>query len=591
MKRAWEKAGKLVLLLNLTWMMLFAGLSTASAASNPAAVLRIGWTTEPDSLSPFITYEDATTELFLLAYDPLVAIGDNYQPVPRLAKSWTLSKDKLTWTFHLRKDVKWQDGVPFTSADVKYTYDTLMKTKLGLYADFENDIKSVTTPDKYTVVMKTVLPKANMLQITTPILPKHIWEKVKTADLSKWPDSQPIGTGAYQLTSWKKGQYVTLVANKHYFLGKPKVNKIIYQLFANNATMAQALKVGEIDAAIGVNEDYYKKLSKTKGLNVVAAPDRGFTELAFNSWQSKQSKGNPLMLNTAIRHAIEYAVNKQSIIDVAYSGLGQPGSTIVPGNYQFWHWQPSASELRTYDPAKANQVLDAAGFKKKTADGVREDAQGHKLEFSLLVRSQSTEEVKDGSLIKDMLKKVGIKVDVQAVDDGTLNDHIYKGANFDMFIWGWNTDLDPTTILAVLSSHQIGNLSDSYYSNKQYDALLNQEQTAINPKARQAIVWNMQKIAYQELPYLILSYGNTVQAVRTDKFTGWAPIQGAYFFGFNNNNYLRVEPISAASSPAASSSGKSSTTVIVLVIAGIVVVLGAIVFIRRSRKKGDFDEQ
>ena len=157
-------------------------------------ILNIGWTSEPDSISPFIAYSISATEIFKLIYDPLVAFDNDVKPVGRLAKDWSVSDDRLTWTFHLQEGVKWHDGEPFTSADVKYTYETLQESGLGLYAGYLDGITSIETPDDLTVVMKTDKPKANMLQSTTPILPKHIWEDVSMEDLETWPNDAPVGT-------------------------------------------------------------------------------------------------------------------------------------------------------------------------------------------------------------------------------------------------------------------------------------------------------------------------------------------------------------------------------------------------------------
>ncbi|WML48454.1 ABC transporter substrate-binding protein [Neobacillus sp. PS3-34] len=537
-----KKGISFLCIISIILFMFFSPLVNNRAEASSPSSLRVGWTTEPDSLSPFISNRVSTFELHLLIYDSLVAFDNHLKPEGRLAESWNVSDDNLTWTFKLKKGVKWHDGVPFTSQDVKYSYETLLKAEMGMYSDFLKGITSIETPDDYTVVIKTDKPKANMLYVTAPILPKHIWEKVKFDDLKTWPNEKPIGTGAFKFVEWKKGEYVKLEANKDYFLGTPKVNELIYPLYANNDTMVQSLKIGEIDAAININANQVKLLGAEKNMKVLSNPTNSFTNIGINSSKDKASKGNPLLLNTSIKQAMEYAIDKQKIIDVAYSGQGKAGTTIVPTFLKDWHNELSADKVRSFDANKAKAILDDAGFKDQNGDGIREDKNGKPLEFRLYTRSKSAEEVKAGQMVHSMLNDVGIETKVETMDDGVLGDKIADKGNYDLFIWGWTTDIDPTTILSIVSTDQIGNLSETYYSNSKYDELLAEQATTIDFKKRQSMVYEMQDILAEDLPYIILMEENAIQAVRTDKWKGWTPVQGAYFMTANNYNYLHVEP-------------------------------------------------
>ncbi len=505
-------------------------------------VMRVGWGVEPDSLSPYIAYTQPAAEIFNLIYDSLVTFDDKLQPAPNLATEWKLSADQLTWTFTLRKGVKWHDGKPFTSADVKFTYEQMMESGLGLYADFLSGISSIECPDDYTVVIRTEKPKANMLMNTAPILPRHIWEKVSSEDLETWENESPVGTGPFKFVEWKSGEYVKLKANPDYFKGKPAIGELVFVLYANNDTMVQSLRTGELHAAINMNANQIKVLQQDPNVSVISAAANGFTELAINSMESSDSLGNPILLDTAVRRAMDYAIDKQNIIDLAYAGQGLVGTTLVPPD-DFWHYTPKGDELRGYNPAKAKALLDQAGYRDTDGDGIREDANGNDLTFRFMLRADKTEEVKAGQMISAMLKAVGIGTDIETVDDGVLMDRIYA-YDFDMFIWGWGTDVDPTTILRVMSTDQIGNLSDCNYSNPEFDRLLEVQATLMNKAERQKAVWEMQRILYHDSPYIILFYDNSIQAVRTDLWKGWKQIPegGPYFFNLTTYNYLNVAP-------------------------------------------------
>jgi peptide/nickel transport system substrate-binding protein len=580
-----------LLTISIALLMCFLPLvsNNADAASNPSNTLRVGWTSEPDSLSPFISNRVSTFELHLLFYDSLVTFDNDLKPVGRLAESWKVSDDNLTWTFNLQKDVKWHDGEPFTSQDVKYSYETFLEANMGMYSDFLKGITSIETPDDLTVVIKTEKPKANMLYVTAPILPKHIWEEVKSDELETWPNEKPIGTGAFKFVEWKKGEFVKLEANKEYFGGAPKVGDLIFPLYANNDTMVQSLKIAEIDAAININSNQVKLLESDKDFKVLSNPTNAFTNLGINTWEDKASKGNPLLLNNAIKHAMSYAIDKQKIIDVAFSGQGKPGSTIVPSFLTDWHNKLSDEQNRSYDPDKAKATLDEAGFTDQNGDGVREDKDGTPLEFRLYLRSNSPEEVKAGQILHVMLKDVGIKTNVETIDDGVLGDRIYDNGDYDLFIWGWSTDIDPTTILSIVSTDQIGNLSETYYSNPKYDELLAEQEVTVDFKERQKIVYEMQNILAEDLPYIILMEENAIQAVRTDKWKGFTPVQGTFFMAANNFNYLNVEPIEETLSVAATNESSEKSTNSWLIWGGIAVLVIIVAIAVRARKRNGID--
>lgn len=549
----------------------------ADDSKSQANTFRLGVTVETDSLSPLISYTQAGYEVFNLIYDPLVRVDKNLEPSPGLAEKWSLSDDKLTWTFNLRKDVKWHDGKPFTSADVKFTYDLLKAHPLGLYASNLTGITKVTCPDKYTVEIKTDKPKANMLTNSTPILPQHIWSKVAVADYETWPNSNPVGTGPFKFTEFKQGEYLKLSANPDYYAGKAKIDNLVFALYANTDVMAQSLKIGEIDAADNFSTSQYDTLKDMKGISAISSTMNGYTELGINTWTDSKSKGNPLLLDKYVRQAIELSMDKQKLLDMVYDGQGTPGVTLIPPG-GFYHYEPTDKELRNYDVEKAKALLESKGYKDRDNDGIREDADNNKLSFKFLLRSKNDNEVKAGQMIASMVKDAGIELKVETVDDGVLQDRIYAGT-YDMFIWGWMEELDPTVALKVLTTAEWGNLSDCYYSNKEYDRLFLSQQTQMDTDKRKDEVCRMQQIAYEDAPYIILYYDNSLEAIRSDKWEGYIQIPegGPYFFNLTIYNYMNIQPVG-------SGFGSSTSYTAVIVLAALIAV-AAIFFITRSKKR------
>jgi peptide/nickel transport system substrate-binding protein len=340
--------------------------------------------------------------------------------------------------------------------------------------------------------------------------------------------------------------------------------------------MAQSIRLGEIDAATNFSPSQLTSLQDESDIEAISAVVLGFTELSFNAWDDPSSNANPLLKDTVIRHAIEFSIDKQSILDIVYSGQGSVGTSLIPPE-GFYHYEPSADELRDFNIDKANQILEEAGYVDLNGDGVRQDSDGTPLEFTLTLRANNTDEVQAGQMIAGSAANAGIKLNIETVDDGLLIDKIYSG-DFDMFIWGWGTDLDPTTILNVMTTSQIGNMSDSNYSNERYDQLFIEQQTIMDPAERQQVVWEMQQILYEEAPYIILFYDNSLQAVNTAKWSGWKriPDEGGYFFNLTNYNYLNVQPVSDTA-PAAS----GNNTVLYVVAAAVAIA----VFVMFTKKK------
>jgi len=306
--------------------------------------------------------------------------------------------------------------------------------------------------------------------------------------------------------------------------------------------MAQALMLGEIDGAVNLNSAQLEQLEADENISVISGEELGFMQVGINCWTDPASEGNPLLLDKNIRQAIELAMNKQKIVDMAYNGQGTVGTTMInPGD--FYHYEPTAEELRDYDPDAAKALLDAAGYVDKDGDGIRENADGTPLEFDLITIADNVEEVKSGQMIASDCE-AGIKLNNVTMDSGALYDEIIAGT-YDLFIWGWGSDIDPTVIMGLLTTDQIGGNNEPFFSNERYDELFIAQQQEMDAEARKAMVQEMQQIVYEEAPYIILIYSNNIQAVRSDRWTGFKqiPDTGVYFFNLTNVNYLNMKPV------------------------------------------------
>ncbi len=541
-----RKVNKLALMLVilLAFSLLIAGCG-GEEAQDERNVLRIGYMREIESLNPMVIWSVQAYEVMNLNYNYLMGWDEDLVVTPKLAKSWDVDESGMLWTFYLEEGVTWHDGEPFTAEDVKFTFEYIRDNELGYFYDYVASMEEIEVVDENTVTIKTDEPIAWMPQILVPIFPKHIWSEIDPADAEgEFTNENPVGTGPFQVIEHRKGEFTRMAVNENYFKGRPAIDEVIIIIYANTDMMVEALKQGELDVIGDVPGAQFKALQEVGDPDIVAldADSPSFTELSFNVWEDEASKGNPILLDREVRIAIEYALDRQEMIDVALMGYGEVGSTLVPPLFEFWHLD-LGEDFRAYDPQMAVDILEAAGY-TLGADGIRVSPEGDPLSFTLLIRNESPDNQKMASMIKDMLAEVGIEITVSVIDEGTLTDRIYDG-DFDMFIWGWYVDVDPSSILKVATTDEIMSWSDCFYSNPVYDELHLVQQRTLDRDQRRELILEMQRIFYNDSPYIMLSYDPELMAYRTDKYEGWVrnPRTGPVLFTNIIDTYEELRPI------------------------------------------------
>ena len=566
-----------------------------SSGGDGKVVLRIGSTNDIDGFNPFKIVEIPSYELMGLTYDLLVENSPkDSSPVPGLADSWETSDDGLTWTFHLNKDARWHDGKPVTSEDVAYTYQRILDEEQGLYIDSVKQIKSIRTPDKHTVVFETKKPSVQMLSTYVYILPKHIWEDVPADETKSFKNEPIIGSGPFQAVEWREGQSARLEANPDYFRGAPKIDEIIFQFYDNPDTMVQALENGEVDYIFNMPVNLFKSLENQEGIETNSAPDPGFTELGFNLYEPtpeaikefgapKTTTGNPALLDPKVREAINWAIDEEELTEKVLQGEGVAGTTVVPPALANYHLELPESEIQGFDIERSKELLKQAGWEDTNGDGTV-DKDGKELQLRLFVRSEDVDSPTYGAFLEDWFKEAGIGLETKAMGDTALTDAIYA-ADYDMFIWGWGSEADPDFILSVLTCDQIMGWSDTFWCNKDYSDMYQEQKQQLDLDERAATIKEMQRIAYEENPYVIFYYDNQFEAWRTDKLEGWTktPTEadpGQVAFTFSTATYTNLRPLSAGGSDEGG--GPSPLLYVGLGIVAIVVIAGVVVFIRRG---------
>ena len=570
-----------------------AGESPAPVVSADRLTLRLGTTFDADNLNPFLGFSGTSYEVFHLNYDFLVGYNTDLSPRPELATSWTTSSDGKTWTFKLRRGVRWHDGKPFTAKDVVFTYRYIIDNNLTAFTSYTNSIETVKAVDDFTVTMTCSRPKANMLRLWIPILPAHVWSKVPgtKAGVDYQVELPLVGTGPFQTVAAEKGSYLKLVKNPDYWVeGKPTIDEVIISIYQNPDTMAQDLKSGELDYAQGMAAAQFDALKNEAALTTNAAGLRYFDELCMNCYDDPHSLGSPVLRDRDFRRAISWAVDKQKVVDIAYGGYATVGQGLITPDVPTYAWSPSPAQTFGFDLAKARELLDQAGYRDRDGDGVRE-ANGKPIALRLWSRSDDVASQNCGRLVAGWFRDVGLKISLQTLDTNAIYSALYnkdKAGNYapdyDLYLWGGGQYVDPDYILNVFTKSQIGGSNDPCWANAEYDSLYVRQSQTVDPAQRKPLVDRMASIFYDEAPFVITNYEQQLEAYNTLRWDGWtqAPAGGPVaFINANIDTYLNLTPVAGQES-----SGVVGTWVYALVaLGGAVLAVVVVLLLRRGRSR------
>lgn len=510
-------------LIILSTVFLFSSCNEARRTEN---TLIVGWATPVHSLNPIltpsITWPDGLWSAIDMIYDTLIMYDTDLNPIPGLAKSWYVEDDGITWILRLQEGVKWHDGMPFSAEDVKFTLDFIKQEGLNTFDMYIKYIEQVEIIDDFTVKIVTAVPISNMENnlMWIPILPQHIWRNIDFKEIKNLNIQNPVGTGAFKLKEMKKGEFIIFEANKEYYKGSPKVDFVIFKFYSNDDAVIRALKRKEIDFATRVPPAMISYLKEEKDIEIDVAKSFNLIYVMINSY--KNGKQHPALMDIRVRKAIAHGIDKDGIIDIILNGYADKADSIIPP-FSEWH----NKNLKKYDfnLDKAARILDEAGYVDKNGDGIREGADGLPLDFRLYVAKDICPGItRISEMIKKDLRKIGIKVEPTAMTGNAMSGVVLSDYDFDLAIWHWWQDPDPSFILSVLTSEQIHIWNDCGYMSPDYDSLFLKQYVELDKELRKETVFRMQEIINDDLPYIVLFYRRIARAYRTDMFEGFTPM-------------------------------------------------------------------
>ena len=364
-----------------------------------------------------------------------------------------------------------------------------------------------------------------------------------------------MGSGPFRLVEGTAGgSTYRFEKNPDYWQGDSRIDEVVFRVYKSEDPAVQALIKGEVDFVDGITPLQVRALEGEDGITALSGDSPGFDEIAFNvgaintKTGEPMGDGHPALKDAAFRFALNYALDRDQIIDKAYQGAGQPGDVIIPPGYQDWHWDPPEEDAFTFDLDRADQLLEEAGY-ARAADGNRLMPDGSDFgTLRLFARSESTVSTTVMDFFAEWLGELGIDSEVTVMESNKLTNVILDG-EFDAFEWGWYVEPDPASMLDYMTCDQLGGWNDSWYCDEEYDALYAEQNGEMDDAARQETVKQMQEILYYDSPYLVTAYSSISEAFRSDR---WACLQpqpdpgGILLIQYGIHNYLSVRPADEA---------------------------------------------
>lgn len=513
-------------------MVLAALLFTASASAHADTTVIIPLAAEARTLSPNPVVDTGTFELAGNIYSHLVVTDWGVvagTPVyGDLAEKWDISPDGKVYTFHLRSGVKWHDGAPLTSADVKFTYDRMIEKKYP-YAAFLRNVERIEAPDDLTIVLTLKSADMSFLPLLAQaavwsgkIYPRHLWQDQDGFDTGPYVNA-PVGSGPFKFVRWDRGNAVELAANPDYFLGKPTIDRLIFRPILDPNVARAEFDSGQYPFLPPDFAPPYAEIAalrKDPAVQVVITPSIYSRDIQLNTQREPFAKPK-------VREAIALAVDREAINRLAFAGLWKPATHASIETQK--QWMNAEASFPAFDKARAEALLDEAGY-PRGADGMRFAA---KLTGPTEVACSAINQI-----LVQQLRDVGIDVQLEQFDQATWRQRLGE-KNYDISCYFTRYGPDPDAYREHFATG--GQRNFSGYSNAEFDGLAERAVTLTDAGERLELYKQMQAMLTRDMPYINLLGEQKISLVAA----GWSgfPVQES---GYNKSvtwyGYFAVKP-------------------------------------------------
>jgi peptide/nickel transport system substrate-binding protein len=494
-----------------------------SVADHPRTTLNVAMTGAPNTLNPILSTSQFEIQAEGLAFDPLVATDPEGRDVPILAaavptlENGGIAKNGLTIVYHLRRGVVWQDGAPFSSHDVQFTWRAIMNPATAAATRHGyDDIARIDTPDAYTAVFHLIRRFSPAVHTffahsdsPVGIMPAHVLERYR--DLNNVPfNSLPIGTGPFRVVRWQRGDRIEYVANDRYFLGKPGLRRVVVHLVPDENTVIGQMRTHEIDWFVQASPRVYPQLRGIAGVVPRLVPFNGVDSIIFNTTRAPFS-------DVRLRRAVGLAIDKRALVhDVTYDTT-LPATEDQPSF--MWAFDPRAGTSRRDLPA-AEALLGQAGW-RPGSDGIRVK-DGRRLALGIAFRTDSLTDRNRGVVIASMLREAGIEVNLKGYTTTLLyapagENGILASGNYDAGLLTWYAGVDPDDSTQLLCD-QIAprGYNWSRYCSPRMDAAQRLALAEYDLPTRKRAYAAIQELLAADSPYVYLWWPRQIEAVSAD---------------------------------------------------------------------------
>jgi peptide/nickel transport system substrate-binding protein len=449
----------------------------------------------PTNLDPRIGTDGQSERIDSLIFDSLVELDDHRIPHGDLAESWE-TPDPVTYVFHLRGGVKFHDGRPLTSADVKYTFDSIINGSVTTAKRGSlRLVKSIEAPDAATVIFHLSEPNGGFLtDICRPAF--GVVPEGAGSDAS----NHPVGTGPFRFVSAQQDDNVVLERNAAFFRAPPKIEQVRFRVVPEAVVRALELRKGSADLEMSsLAPDMIPVLRRQSSLEVTEEPGTNYSYIAFNF-------DNSILARREVREALALATNREEIVRYLYRGQAQLSDGPLPTNS--WAYQPGIAHY-DYDPQQAERLLDSAGFPRHA------ESDGMRLKLTLKTSTEESTRLLS-SVLQEQWGKVGVNLELRSMEPATLFSDIARG-DFELFTLRWiGVNNDPEFYEFAFSSKRMPPMGGNrgHYRNAEVDALLDQARVEGDREKRRELFGKVQKIIALDLPYLSLWFMDNVSVHR-----------------------------------------------------------------------------
>jgi len=477
-----------------------------AAAGTPVrgGALVIGVGREPPSLCSAFTTAGPTQQVSGKVFDGLLTYDLNLQPKPQLATRWETSADGLTVTFHLRENVRWHDGKPFTSEDVAFSLIEAWKKYNARGRTTFLNVERVETPSPRVAVLRLSKPAPYLLQalssVESQVIPKHLY--AGTDLLANPHNSAPIGTGPFKFVRWERGRQLVLERNNDYWdSGKPYLDQIVYKQLTDPGAATAALETGSVHLAGELPMSELKTLATKPNLAVhqrAATLSATLTGFEFNLER-------PKFQDVRVRQAIAHAVDREFLRKNVWYGYGDTADAPIPRTWAAFHTEDVPKY--PFDLKKAEALLEAAGLKR--------NAQGIRLSFTNDPNGSSGVLFQTAQVLRSNLAKIGVRMDVRTQDFGEFVQRVYTRRDFDTAIYSAGSGPDPA--IGTQRFYWSKNIqpgvafsNGAAYRNAEVDRVLEAAQVETDPAKRRALYVKFQQLVQTDLPKIPLIASESV---------------------------------------------------------------------------------